>query len=107
MGKPTQGGSARAVADQSGVMIEVFSVPPVSSPRVILDEDAAFVFIEDILQALDIDAENQAHELIVSAGDCSFSARCRCGVKFGATRPDQSFDEYQRPWERHVMGLHS
>ena len=70
--------------------------------QVQLNGQQAFEFADEILTALD--AGGQAHELIISLGDCSFSARCKCGAIIGQMiRPDQSFDLYVAPWERHVM----
>lgn len=46
------------------------------------------------------------HHLIISLGDCSFFGSCYCGeANFGAIRPDQSFEEFAGPWERHVRSL--
>lgn len=71
--------------------------------QVQLNGQQAFEFADEILTALD--AGGQAHELIISLGDCSFSARCKCGVQFGTTRPDEPFELYAGRWECHVMGL--
>ena len=47
----------------------------------------------------------EAHELIVTYGDCEFWGRCSCGQSrtWGPVRPDQSLDEFAMPWERHAM----
>lgn len=48
----------------------------------------------------------EAHELIVTYGDCEFWGRCSCGKSgraWGPVRPDQSLDEFAMPWERHAM----
>lgn len=97
----------KAVATNSGRGVQVTvtdprlaAVPPAS---VILTADEGFQFADEILTALD--AGGQAHEMIIALGDCSFSARCRCGDTFGMIRPNQSFDEFSGPWERHVMAI--
>lgn len=45
------------------------------------------------------------HDLVISAGDCTFHARCLCGRDLlpHHIRPDQSLDIFQRDWERHLM----
>lgn len=95
-------GNVNAYPVGRGVGVEITSSDPGYHPtRAILPTDKAFTLADEILSALD--AGGQAHELIIALGDCSFSARCRCGVQIGNTRPDQSFDEFSGPWERHVM----
>jgi hypothetical protein len=52
------------------------------------------------------DLSGTGHALMVEIGDCEFYGRCECGlVSFGCIRPNQSLDEFQMPWERHVMSV--
>ena len=104
MGELVAPGGVKAYAVGGSVGVEITSDAPGYSPtRALLPVDKAFALADEILTALD--AGGQAHEMIIALGDCSFSARCRCGDTFGMIRPNQSFDEFSGPWERHVMAI--
>jgi hypothetical protein len=45
------------------------------------------------------------HALIIQYGDCEFIGSCQCGQHLLAIGPDESFDKFSKPWERHTMSL--